>query len=58
MLKKIYKFLSPKNQTLFLDYKVDMKPCYEHGKPAHKELLSIVNANRECYKDFLISALS
>lgn len=58
MFKNIYRFLSPKFQTLFLDYKVDMKPRYGHGKPAHKELLEIIDANRNDYKEFLEKALS
>ncbi len=57
MIKNLYKFLSPKYQTLFSDYKVDMKPRYGHGKPPHKELYSIINANREAYKKFLNHAL-
>jgi len=58
MFKNIYRFLSPKFQTLFLDYKVDMKPRYGHGKPAHKELLEIIDANRNDYKEFLEKALN
>src|SRR5690606_32722021 len=58
MFKNIYRFLSPKFQTLFLDYKVDMKPRYGHGKPAHKELLEIIDAHRNDYKQFLEKALS
>ncbi|WP_107039223.1 class I SAM-dependent methyltransferase [Brumimicrobium mesophilum] len=57
MIKSIYRFLSPKFQTLFSDYKVDMKPRYGHGKPPHKELYSIINENRNLYKDFLSEAL-
>ena len=58
MIKKLYRFLSPKFQTLFLEYKVDMKPRYGHGQPAHKELYEIINANRGLYKEFLETALS
>lgn len=57
MIKSIYRFLSPKFQTLFSDYKVDMKPRYGHGKPPHKELYTIINENREVYKEFLNKAL-
>lgn len=56
-VKSIYKFLSPKNQTLFLEYKVNFKPRYGHGKPANKFLLSIVNENRREYEKNLISFL-
>lgn len=58
MFKSIYRFLSPKFQTLFLDYKVEMKPRYGHGKPPHKELLEIIDANRNDYKEFLEKALN
>lgn len=57
MIKSIYRFLSPKFQTLFSDYKVDMKPRYGHGKPPHKELYTIIDENRNSYKEFLNKAL-
>ena len=57
MFKNIYRFLSPKFQTLFLDYKVDMKPRYGHGKPAHQGLFEIVESHRNEYNDFLTKAL-
>ena len=53
MLKKIYHFLSPKFQTLALEYKVDFKPRYGHGLPPHPQLYDIINANREDYKSIL-----
>jgi hypothetical protein len=58
MIKQLYRFLSPKFQNLFLDYKVDLKPRYGFGKPAHGELYKIIDANRESYKQFLLKALS
>jgi len=57
MFKRIFRFLSPKYQTLFLDYKVDMKPRYGHGKPAHGGLLEIIESHRNEYADFLTNAL-
>lgn len=57
MLKKIYRFLSPKFQTLFLDYPVEMKPRYGHGLPPHGELYQIVNRERESYKVLIQSML-
>ncbi len=57
MLKKIYRFLSPKFQTLFLEYKVDMKPRYGHGKLPHKELHFLINENRNLYKKILEKTL-
>ena len=58
MIKQIYRFLNPKFQNLYLDYKVDMKPRYGHGQPPHGELYSIVNANRDQYKQLLTNALT
>ena len=57
MIKQIYKFINPKFQNLFLEYKVDFKPRYGFGKPAHPELLKIIDANREEYKNILKRAL-
>lgn len=58
MLKKIYRFLNPRFQTLFLEYKVDMRPRYGHGRPPHKELYDIIEQNRMYYSGFIDSALS
>ena len=58
MLKQLYKFLHPKFQNLFLEYKVNLKPRFGHGLPAHPELYEIINSNRHLYKDFLQQALS
>jgi predicted O-methyltransferase YrrM len=57
MIKKIYRFLNPKFQSLFLDYKVDMKPRYGHGNPAHPQLNAIVEQHRDAYKALLTRAL-
>lgn len=57
MLKQLYRFLSPKFQNLFLEYKVDFKPRYGHGKPAHGQLFSIIDQNRQHYKNILSKAL-
>ena len=56
-LKSIYRFLSPKFKTLFLEYYVDFKPRYGHGKPPHGQLYEIVNANRGIYQDFIEESL-
>jgi hypothetical protein len=58
MIKQIYRFLNPRFQNLFLEYKVDFKPRYGYGKPAHPELLNIIDANRDTYRDFINKALS
>ncbi|MCK9290949.1 MAG: class I SAM-dependent methyltransferase, partial [Bacteroidales bacterium] len=46
-----------KFQNLFLEYKVDFKPRYGHGKPPHTELYEIINANRVYFKALRRSAL-
>ena len=58
MLKKIYRFLSPKFQTLALEYKVHFKPRYGHGLPPHKELYAIIHENRAEYAQILRGVLS
>lgn len=57
-IKDFYRFLNPKFQNLFLEYKVDLKPRYGYGKPAHQDLLRIIDANRRQYKDLLNKALA
>ncbi len=56
-IKSVYRFLSPKYQNLFLDYKVDFKPRYGHGKSPHTELFSIIDSRRDSYKALLEKAL-
>ncbi|MCB0478298.1 MAG: class I SAM-dependent methyltransferase [Crocinitomicaceae bacterium] len=58
MIKELYRFLNPKFQTFFSEYKVDMKPRYGHGLPPHKELYAIVNTHRTTYQDLIAKALS
>ncbi|MBN1951023.1 MAG: class I SAM-dependent methyltransferase [Bacteroidales bacterium] len=58
MIKSLYKFLSSGYQNLFLEYKVQFKPRYGHGLPPHKEIYSIVNAERDSYEQLLKRALS
>ncbi|HTO14626.1 MAG TPA: class I SAM-dependent methyltransferase [Edaphocola sp.] len=58
MIKQIYKFLNPKFQNLFLDYKVVFKPRYGHGKPPHQELYEIIDSNRDKYRDLISKALT
>jgi Methyltransferase domain len=58
MIKQIYRFLNPRFQNLFLEYKVKLKPRYGHGLPAHPELYNIIDANRETYIKLLEKALS
>lgn len=58
MIKQLYRFLNPKFQNLFLEYKVDFKPRYGHGKPAHQDLYMIIDSNRDKYRDFINKSLS
>jgi hypothetical protein len=57
MIKSIYKFLSPKFQKVFLEYKVDNTPRYGHGKPPHDQLLNIIQNQDEIYAKFLNASL-
>ncbi|MGZ6537866.1 MAG: class I SAM-dependent methyltransferase [Bacteroidia bacterium] len=57
MIKQIYRFLNPKFQNLFLEYKVKFKPRYGFGKPPHPELNKIIDAYRSDYKSLLEKAL-
>ena len=53
MLKSLYRFLSPRFQTLFLEYKVDLKPRFGHGLPAHGRLLELIDSQRQTYQFWL-----
>lgn len=52
-LKQVYRFLSPRFQNLFLEYKVDFTPRYGHGKPPHAGLYEIINQHRDAYRSIL-----
>lgn len=56
-IKEIYRFLAPKYQNLFLEYKVNFKPRYGFGKPAHSLLYKIIDNNRATYAHYLHKAL-
>jgi hypothetical protein len=56
-LKEAYHFLSPKFQNLFSEYKVEFKPRYGHGLPAHDLLFQIIDKNRTEYEENLQSFL-
>ncbi len=58
MLKEIYRFIHPKFQNLFLEYKVDLKPRYGHGAPPHKLLYEIIDKERSQYATYLERALN
>lgn len=56
-IKDFYRFISPKKQSLFLEYKVDFKPRYGYGEPPHELLYKIINAKRNTYSEYLKKAL-
>lgn len=56
-IKEIYRFLSPKHQNLFLEYKVSFKPRYGNGHPAHRLLYEIINSERKAYAALLDKVL-
>ena len=57
-IKRIYNFLSPSKQSLFLEYKTEFKPRYGHGKPPHSKLFEIINSSRKDYQDLLMEFLN
>ena len=58
MIKQLYRFLNPRFQNLFLDYKVSFKPRYGHGTPPHFDLYKLIDNQRDTYKHLLQKALS
>jgi hypothetical protein len=48
-IKSFYRFLSPKFQNVYLEYKVNPKPLYGHGKAPHSLLYDVINSNRQLY---------
>lgn len=58
MLKEFLKRIHPKYQALINEYPVDMKPRYGHGKPPHKQLYDIINADRNLYSEIIDDAIS
>lgn len=57
MIKQLYRFLNPKFQNIFLDYKVNFKPRYGHGLPPHNDLYQIIDQNRETFSEILNETL-
>jgi len=57
-IKELYKFVSPKFQNLFLEYKVNFRPRYGNSLPPHNELYAIINSKRDNYRAFLEKALA
>lgn len=57
-LKSVYRFLSPKFQTVHLDYRVTSVPRYGHGKPPHSLLYALIDEHRAHYAATLSSFLN
>jgi hypothetical protein len=57
MLKDFYRFLSPRFQNLFLEYKVAFRPRYGHGQPPHPELYRLIDRHRAAYRACLTEFL-
>lgn len=55
-LKSFFKSISPRYQSLHLEYPVQMQPRHGHGQPPHPQLFSIINANRNTYEEYLQKA--
>ena len=58
MIKSLLKTIHPRFQNLFLEYKVEFKPRYGHGLPAHAGLKTIIEKGRSDYAAFLQKALT
>lgn len=57
-IKSVYRFVSPKFQSVHLEYKVKVKPRFGHGLPAHSLLNAIIEKNRAVYEENLKSFLN
>lgn len=57
-IKSFLKFLSPKFQSIHLEYKVNPIPRYGNGKPPHSLLFDLINTHRNSYQNLLASFLS
>lgn len=58
LLRSVYRFISPRFQTAHLDYKVHLRPRHGHGRPAHPQLLAIVEQNRANYAALITDFLA
>ena len=57
MIKQLYRFLHPRFEKLFLEYRMDFRPRYGHGKPPHPLLYELIEQQRTVYRDLLQKAL-
>ncbi|MEO5675808.1 MAG: hypothetical protein ABIQ74_14290 [Chitinophagales bacterium] len=51
-LKSLYRFFSPRYQTLFLEYNTEFKPRFEKSK-SHALLYDIINSRKAEYEELL-----
>ncbi len=58
LIVSIKRFLDPRYQNLFAEYKVNFKPRYGYGQPPHDLLYKIINNNRKIYSGLLTEMLS
>jgi hypothetical protein len=56
-IKSLYHFLSPKFQSVHLDYRVNPKPKLTTGNPTFSALYEIIDGNRALYKENLADFL-
>jgi hypothetical protein len=57
-IKNLFKFINPRYQNLYSEYRIDFKPRYGHGNPAHPKLHEVVNRGRNTYLVYLQKILS
>lgn len=58
LIRQIYRFLNPRYQNVFLDYRVSFRPRYGNGSPPHPGLYSIIDSGRDNYKVLLKKSLA
>ena len=57
MLRSLYRFLHPRFQTLFLEYRTAFKPRYVPGQSPHPELTELISQGKPAYQQLLGKAL-
>lgn len=57
MLRSLYRFLHPRFQTLFLEYRTAFKPRYVPGQSPHPELTELISQGKPAYQQLLEKAL-
>lgn len=57
MLRSLYRFLHPRFQSLFLEYRTAFKPRYVPGQSPHPELTELISQGKPAYQQMLEKAL-